>query len=347
MPSIVRVWERKRKPILDQWMTSQTQSYDWACKGRSGPRWQRGNTWCWRKGKTTNQVCAGPRALLDMTKCFEQGGDGDATGFPEALLRIILAQPETSYAAIIAGSVLCHPSHVVHLALRLSDEQVASTKVDKVRGRSHDQLQRNEPHSRDCDHRGTQVINLLRIRKGPPYRAHTVSAGNWVLSVAPEHLAFTRNRDPELLACWTVLALPTLFSQLWFVSVSSSHDTAVRRHPCLCHIPLLLPSRKGSDGQHTEDACQLKSNGQHRERQYRCQEHACRPEWGKQRRVLRGSGMSAVNAKMVQGRLRYGSDVRKRVGTRPPETRHLCVCVDGTNKWWRYMKKLCFPWEQR
>ena len=35
MPSIVRVWERERKPILDQWMISQTHSYDWACKGRS------------------------------------------------------------------------------------------------------------------------------------------------------------------------------------------------------------------------------------------------------------------------------------------------------------------------
>ena len=35
MPSIMRVWERMRKPILDQWMISQTRSYDWACKGRS------------------------------------------------------------------------------------------------------------------------------------------------------------------------------------------------------------------------------------------------------------------------------------------------------------------------
>ena len=35
MPSIVRVWERMRKPILDQGMISQTRSYVWACKGRS------------------------------------------------------------------------------------------------------------------------------------------------------------------------------------------------------------------------------------------------------------------------------------------------------------------------
>ena len=36
MSSIVRVWERMRKPsILDQWMISQTRSHDWVCKGRS------------------------------------------------------------------------------------------------------------------------------------------------------------------------------------------------------------------------------------------------------------------------------------------------------------------------
>ena len=32
MPSIVRVWELVRKPTLDQWMISQTRSYDWASK---------------------------------------------------------------------------------------------------------------------------------------------------------------------------------------------------------------------------------------------------------------------------------------------------------------------------
>ena len=35
MPSIVRVWERMRKPVMDQWLISQSRSYDWACKGRS------------------------------------------------------------------------------------------------------------------------------------------------------------------------------------------------------------------------------------------------------------------------------------------------------------------------
>ena len=59
------------------------------------------------------------------------------------------------------GLLLCHPSHVVRLALRLSDEQVASAAIDQVCGRSHDQLQRNEPHSRDCDHRGSELDGRL------------------------------------------------------------------------------------------------------------------------------------------------------------------------------------------
>ena len=47
--------------------------------------------------------------------------------------------------------------HALHLALRLSDEQVAPTATDEVCGRPHDQLQRNEPHSRDGDHRGSEL----------------------------------------------------------------------------------------------------------------------------------------------------------------------------------------------
>ena len=35
MPSIVRLWEHMRKPIMDQWMESQPRPYDWACKSRS------------------------------------------------------------------------------------------------------------------------------------------------------------------------------------------------------------------------------------------------------------------------------------------------------------------------
>ena len=67
------------------------------------------------------------------------------------------------------GLLLCHPSRVVHLAFRLSDEQVASTAIDEVRGQSHDQQQRNEPRSRDGDHRGSELDGgLVGERAGLP-----------------------------------------------------------------------------------------------------------------------------------------------------------------------------------
>ena len=42
---------------------------------------------------------------------------------------------------------------------------MASTAIDEVRGRSHDQLQRDEPHSRDGDHGGGELDGGL-ARKG-------------------------------------------------------------------------------------------------------------------------------------------------------------------------------------
>ena len=91
MPSIVRVWERMRKPILDQWMSSQTRPY----KGRSAEMaaWQH---LVLEEGQDDKQGMGGAMALLDMTKCFEQVRLWHVWrwrchwGFPRALLRIIL-----------------------------------------------------------------------------------------------------------------------------------------------------------------------------------------------------------------------------------------------------------------
>ena len=71
MPSIVRVWERMRKPNLDQWMISQSRSYDWACKGRSAEMaaWQH---LVLEEGQDDELGMGRSTALLDMTKCFEQ-----------------------------------------------------------------------------------------------------------------------------------------------------------------------------------------------------------------------------------------------------------------------------------
>ena len=136
MPSIVRVWERVRKPILDQWMISQTQSYDSACKGRSDEMaaWQH---LVLEEEQDDKSGMGRATALLDMTKCFEQvrlwhvWRWGCHWGFPRALLRIILlvfsfqrrvglwesvSQPVTTYAAIIAGSVFsCAILHMLFI----------------------------------------------------------------------------------------------------------------------------------------------------------------------------------------------------------------------------------------
>ena len=71
MPSIVRVWERMRKPILDQWMVSPTRSYDWACKGRSAEMaaWQH---LVLEEGQDDKPGMGRATALLDVTKCFDQ-----------------------------------------------------------------------------------------------------------------------------------------------------------------------------------------------------------------------------------------------------------------------------------
>ena len=78
VPSIVRVLERMRKPILDQWMISQTWSYDWACKGRSAEMaaWQHLVLEDWQDDKPGTGRAT---ALLDSRSGSGTCGDGDAT----------------------------------------------------------------------------------------------------------------------------------------------------------------------------------------------------------------------------------------------------------------------------
>ena len=85
-----------------------------------------------------------PRRLaLQWRACVRVGvtyGDGAVTGVSRELCGWSVSQPVATYAAIIAGSVFSCAIFI--LALRLPDEQVASTAADEVRGRSHGQLQR-------------------------------------------------------------------------------------------------------------------------------------------------------------------------------------------------------------
>ena len=136
MPSIVRVWERMRKPVMDQWLVSQSRSYDWACKGRSAElaAWQH---LVLQEGHGDELGTGRATALLDMTKCFEQvrlwhvWRWGCHWDFPRGLLRVILlvfsfqrrvglggatSEPTQTYAAIIAGSVFsCAILHMLFI----------------------------------------------------------------------------------------------------------------------------------------------------------------------------------------------------------------------------------------
>ena len=136
MPSIVRVWERMRKPVMDQWLVSQSRSYDWTCRGRSAElaAWQH---LVLQEGQGCELGTGRATALLDMTKCFEQvrlwhvWRWGCHWDFPRGLLRVILlvfsfqcrvglwgatSEPTQTYAAIIAGSVFsCAILHMLFI----------------------------------------------------------------------------------------------------------------------------------------------------------------------------------------------------------------------------------------
>ena len=164
-------------------MISQTRSYDWACKGRSAEMaaWQH---LVLEEGQDDKPAMGRATALLDMTQCFEQvrlwhvWRWGMPLGFPESVAEDHPPGPRLSTPCGIVGLGVAardnlrghhrrfgllsrHPPHAVHLALRLSDEQVAPIATDEVCGRPHDQLQRNEPHGRDSDYGGVELNGWL------------------------------------------------------------------------------------------------------------------------------------------------------------------------------------------
>ena len=130
-------------------------------------------------------------ALLDMTKCFEQvrlwsvWRWGMPLGFPTSAAQDhplglqlstacgtlgvgVVARDDSRSHHRRVGLFLRHPPHALHLALRLSDEQVSPTAADEVRGRFHRQLQRNEPNHTvsDGDHRGGEPQRCAGWRMG-------------------------------------------------------------------------------------------------------------------------------------------------------------------------------------
>ena len=151
-------------------MISQTRSCDWACKGRSA------------------EMAAWQHLVLEEGQDDKPGQGHGAAGHDEVFRHVVevgmpLELPESvaqDHPLGLQFSTPCgivevtardnlrshhcrfgllqrHPPHALHLALRLFDKQVAPTAIDEVRGRSHGQLQRNEPHSRDGDHGGSEL----------------------------------------------------------------------------------------------------------------------------------------------------------------------------------------------
>ena len=149
-------------PIMDQQMESQSRPSDLACKGRS-PEMAAWRYLVLEEGQIDEPGIGRATALLDMTKCFAQvvlwhvWRWGCHWNFPSLLRVIILvfsfqrrvglwgaasgAHPDVRCDHCWAGLFVRDPAHAVPLAMRLLDEQVASTATHEVCGRSHNQLQ--------------------------------------------------------------------------------------------------------------------------------------------------------------------------------------------------------------
>ena len=134
-----------RKPILDQ---SQTRPYDWACKGRSAEMaaWQH---LVLEEGYDDEPGMEASPAVARVKVGVPLGlPKSSAQDHPRGLQLSTTCVAASQFSASSAvwdcagqrrnhrrfGLLLCHPAHVVHLALRLSDKQVATTAIDEVRG---------------------------------------------------------------------------------------------------------------------------------------------------------------------------------------------------------------------
>ena len=94
LPSIVRIWERIRKPIVRDWMRRNSRSYDWTSQGRSseGAAWHQSLL----DEAAKADGLASAAALMDLSKAFERvalhhvWAAGVRHGFPLRILKLIL-----------------------------------------------------------------------------------------------------------------------------------------------------------------------------------------------------------------------------------------------------------------
>ena len=94
LPSIVRVWERIRKLVVQDWLRRNSRAYDWASQGRSseGAAWHQSLL----DEAAKADGLASAAALMDLAKAFERVAlhlvweAGVRHGFPLKVLRLIL-----------------------------------------------------------------------------------------------------------------------------------------------------------------------------------------------------------------------------------------------------------------
>ena len=123
LASIVRLWDRARKPIVDEWRNSCVREYDWMRKGRGAER----SVWA----QTLYEEAAAAEGLatasifIDLVKAFEQvvlgrvWHSGVKHGMPRSILRVAIEacafvrrlkykravlEPAATLTAILAGS---------------------------------------------------------------------------------------------------------------------------------------------------------------------------------------------------------------------------------------------------
>ena len=75
MATLVRVWERMRKPLMMDWIRTQERSYDWSASGKSSESavWdQQLHVECLNTEVDDDRSQVSATILFDMVKCFER-----------------------------------------------------------------------------------------------------------------------------------------------------------------------------------------------------------------------------------------------------------------------------------
>ena len=109
LSGFVRLWEKARQPVIDQWRLRVRRSYNWAAKGRSP------HAAVWRQALIAEEAAAKGQAsaatLVDLVKAFEMvrleliWARGIELGFPALILRMVLETFAFARRLLLHGAV--------------------------------------------------------------------------------------------------------------------------------------------------------------------------------------------------------------------------------------------------